>query len=282
MKLSLIAVAALSALSVLAAACGLEEPSPLGRKDPAAPATTDPAPTSAPRKLVEGSALPTSPTNLIADPGFGLVGREAGYGAFLALYDDTFSPIDLETTYDSRSPAGFGGSVALVKPAGATSTKSDPVMLLASFQGGAGPFRAQVWVSKSSVSGAPADVTNDEKGVRAMLTDETPEGEAFDLVPVDGSARTAGGRRWVLLRAEVQKPLVYGGFLVIRTGTGGGQFHIAAPEVVAQPLVDAHAVRSSRPLVKARAKTSSERAAITRYKQQRPRLMLPSTPRVGL
>ncbi|MBX3187933.1 MAG: hypothetical protein KF819_13000 [Labilithrix sp.] len=268
MKLSLIAALA---LSLLTAACGEELAPP--RQDPAPLPSAEPAPAPAPRKLVEGNALPTAPTNLLADPGFALAGREAGYGSFLAFYDETFEQVELETTFDSRSPAGFGGNVALVKPTGATNKTSSPVMLLASFQGGAGPFRAQVWISKSEVAGAPADVTNDDKGITATITEESPDGEAYDLRPVDGSARVAGGRTWVLLRAEVQKPLAYGGFIVIRTGSGGGHFHIAAPEVVAQPLVDAHAIRSSKLLAAARAKTSAERGAITRYKQQRPRLI---------
>jgi hypothetical protein len=149
-------------------------------------------------------------------------------------------------------------------------------MLLTSFQGGAGPFHAKVWVSKSNLAGAPVALTIDAKGMRASITDETPDGEAFDLTPVEGATRVAGGRTWTLLRAEITKPLAYGGFFVLHTGTGGGQFHVAAPEIVAQPLVDGLAATrsTSSPLVvRARAKTSTEKSAILRYKSKLPQLV---------
>jgi hypothetical protein len=274
MKLSLIAALSLSML----AGCGNNDDALAPRPAPVPePASEAPPAVPAKRTIVTGNALPTSPVNLIADPGFGLADQQGGFGSFLAFDEATFVPLELATMVDSRSPAGFGGAVALVRPDGATSKRSEPVLLLTSFQGGAGPFHAKVWVSKSDLSGAPAELGIDAKGIRASITDGTPDGEAFDLTPIDEATRTIGGRTWTLLRGEITKPLTYGGFFVVRTGTGGGQFHIAAPEIVAQPLVDGlTATRSlSRVSVGLRARTmsSSERAAILRYKSKPPRLV---------
>ncbi|MBS2014534.1 MAG: hypothetical protein JST00_16730 [Deltaproteobacteria bacterium] len=284
MKLSLVfASASLLSLAALSVGCSTTDEEPSIRRAPTAePEPTPPAPTATPRKLVEGNALPTSPVNLIADPGFGLVGQETGYGSFLAITESDFSQIELVTKVDSRSPAGFGGSVASVRPDGATATASEPVLVLTSFQGGAGPFRAQVWVSQSTLGGAPKDVTIDPKGIRATVTDETPDGEAFDLAVVESATRKVGDRTWVLLRGEVNKALTYGGFFVVRTGSGGGQFEIAAPEIVAQPLVDGLASTKSlgttaRSLAP-RVKTQAERSAITKYKSRVPRLMPAGAP----
>lgn len=239
------------------------------------PANVTPPPQTPPRTLVSGTQMATSPVNLIVDPGFGLVGQQAGYGSFLSLYDGTFSPVDITTTFDSRAPSGFGGSTAVVKAENATDKRSDAIVLLTSFLGGTGPFHAQVWVSKSDVKGTPVALTVDAKGITASITDGTPDGEAFDLAPVPDAQRTAGARTWTLLRGTVTKALPYGGFFLVRTGTGGGQFLVAAPEITAQPLLDGlpvHSFGSTRPAV-ARPSTASERAAIAKYKAIPPRLV---------
>lgn len=277
MKSSL-ALAVVSSSILVLAGCSTTDDEPVARRAPTAEPTTEPPPATAPpRKLVEGNALPTSPVNLVADPGFGLVGQEAGFGSFLAVTEEGFSQIELVTRADSRSPAGFGGSVAVVNPEGATDKASDPVLVLTSFQGGTGPFRAQVWVSQSTVSGKPKDVTIDPKGIRATVTDETPDGEAFDLTLVESATRKVGERTWVLLRTEIAKPLTYGGYFVVRTGSGGGQFSLAAPEIVAQPLVDGIAatksITSKAQAIAPRVKTQAERGAITKYKSRPPRFV---------
>lgn len=277
MKLSLIALTVAS-LSLLSAACSTtdENDRPRSMPGPSEPEPQAPPASPPPRTIVQGNALPTSPVNLIADPGFGLAGQQAGFGSFLAFDEESFAQLELATALDGRSPAGFGGSVGLVRPEGGTNKESAPVLLLTSFQGGDGPFHAKVWVSRSTLSGKPTDLSIDKKGIVASITDGTPDGKAFDLVPVEGGGRVAGGRTWTLLRAEITAPLAYGGFFVVHTGTGGGQFHIAAPEIVAQPLVDGMA--STRSLTtaaraaRARALTSSERSAIVRYKSKVPRL----------
>ena len=79
-----------------------------------------------------------------------------------------------------------------------------------------------------------------------------------------------------MLRAEIPGPLTYGGFFVVHTGTGGGQFHVAAPEIVAQSLVDGLASTRSTSAAfatRARAKTAKERTAILRYTSKPPQLV---------
>lgn len=274
MKLSLL-FASMSVVAIVACDDGDELRKPSGQAPSEPGAAEAPPPAPAPRTLVTGNALPTSPVNLIADPSFGTLGGQAGFGAFLAFDEATFSEVEVKTAIDSRSPAGFAGAVAVIAADGATSTQSDPVLFLTSFQGGGGPFHAKVWVSRSTLSGKPLPVTLGNKGIRATITDSALEGgEAFDLAPVEGSERIAGGRTWVLLRGEVTKPIEYGGFFVVRTGTGGGQFHVASPEIVAQPLVDGlAATRASRPALRARVPSAGERAAILRYKSAPPRLV---------
>lgn len=274
MKLSLIAVAS---LALLAAACGSTEEEP-GRP---APPSSEGAPVEEPnapppRQLVTGRQLSTSPVNLLTDPGFALVDQQTGFGSFLAFYDGTFQPFQLATKMDSQSPAGFGGAVAIVKAAGATDKKSDGVMLLTSFLGGAGPFHARLWVSKSDVKGKPVDLPTDGSAVTASIADGDPDrGESFDLAPVSGSARTVGGRTWVLYAVDVAKPLAHGGFFLVRTGEKGGQIHLAAPEVTTDQIAVGQPVLAGplRFAAKGRPKRASERAAIIKYRSIPPRLV---------
>jgi hypothetical protein len=282
MKLSLILVASIAAFAV---ACGTSDegnqgnqPAPTGE-----PPAEQPPNGAAGRQLVEGKQLPTSAVNLIADPGFGLAGQQGGYGSFLAFYEGGYDQFELETAIDSRSPAAFGGAVALVRPAGATDKKSEPVVLLTSFLGGAGPFHAQIWISKSDVKGTPVDLPTDGSAVKISIADGDPDlGESFDLKPVEGANRTAGGRTWVLYKADIAKPLTSGGFFMIRTGEKGGHIHIAAPEVTSDGLVVGQAVmRSSTTLTAARTKAPFERAAIKKYRAIPPRLT-PAAPKVRI
>ncbi len=285
MKLSLIAAASIASLAI---ACGINDEGGA----PRLPQSSDPVPTAEPaaapppRQLVEGRQLATTPVNLLTDPGFGLTGQQVGFGSFLAFYDGTYEQFEIGTTLDSRSPAGFGGQVGIIKPAGATDKKSDPVLLLTSFLGGQGPFHAQVWVSKSDVKGNPVDLPTDGSAVKVSIADGDPDtGETFDLKPVDGAARAAGGRTWVLLRADITKPLAHGGFFIVRTGSKGGQVHVAAPEVTSDQLAVGQAVmaRGALAAVSGRPKTASERLAIAKYRALPPRLV-PATaqPRLGL
>jgi hypothetical protein len=277
MKLSLIVASSLAALVI---GCGNTDEEPKTDK-PADPApTTEPAPTAPPRKLVDGKALPTSPVNLLADPAFALVGQQAGYGSFLSFYENGFRQFEMEKAFDSRSPVGFAGNIGLIKPAGATDKSSDPVLLLTSFLGGQGPFHAQIWVSKSNAAGEPVDFPTDGSAVKVSVTDGDPDrGEAFDLKPVENVIKKAGARTWVLLRADVTKPLTKGGFFVVRTGSKGGHIQLAGPEVTTDQIKIGQAVMShaSAYVAAPRALTQSERTAIVKYRSLPPKLV-PATP----
>jgi hypothetical protein len=280
MKLSLIAAAAITAS--LAAGCSVTDADKQAAPKPAD--TTAPNDTAPPRTLVDGKALPTTPVNLLADPGFSLVGREQGYGSFLAFYENSREELELGVTLDSRSPAGFGGAVALVRPKSATDTRSRSAVLLTTFLGGTGPFQAKLWVSKSNVAGEPVELPTDGSAVRASVMNGTPDSDdAFDLTVEPDTTRTIGGRTWVLLSAAIAGPLGSGGFLVIRTGTKGGHIHLAAPEITSDELTIGQAVRSRSNVTFAapRAKSAEERAAIRAYRSIPPRL-LPAAPRPQL
>lgn len=266
MKLSLVRL--LPALALASAACSSSEETSV--TPPAQPAAEAPVETPAPnvRKLVEGTAQPTSPVNLLTDPGFALVSQGASYVGFLAFDASSSSSYELETTVDSRSPAGFSGAVAIV-------STTEPVIVLARVPGGQGPFRAQIWLSKSDARGK-ASPASEPVAVTASLTEESPDGNAFDLKPVPEATRTAAGRTWVLHRAEVTKPMPYGGFLVLQTE---GPTQLAAPEVTSAEIVVGAAVRS-RPLASApgRALRAHERKAIQRFRGIKPMLVPATSP----
>jgi len=282
MKLSLITAAAVAALT-FAAGCGVSE----ADKNPEAPPPAEPTPPEPPpgRKLVDGTVMSTSPVNLLADPGFSLVGRQQpGYGSFIALYEGSSREFELAATLDSRSPAGFGGAVALVRPDKATDKKSQAVVLLTSFIGGKGPFHAKIWASKSDVAGNPVDIPTDDSAVKVSVMDGPPEApDAFDLAVDPSATRTVDGRTWILLRGDIAKPLANGGFFLVRTGTKGGHIHLAAPEVTSDELVIGQAVksRSSLKLAEARTKSGAERRVIAAYRSMPPRLV-PAAPKAQL
>lgn len=255
-------------LAPLALACGTDES---GTSVPAHPTDQTPAtqPTATPTKrtLVTGNQLPTSPTNLLADPGFQVVGGQGlSFGVFVALSETDFSQVDLSSTLDSRSPAGQGGGVGLIMPTGATDSSSDSVMTLCAISGGDGPFHAQAWVSKSHVDGRAMDFDIDPKQLKISIFDSDPDGTGYDLAVVPESTRKVGDRTWMLLELALDKPLTHGAFFVIHTGDKGGQWHIAAPEVTAQPLVAALGTQSRRlaPAVR-RPLAAVEKKAVVRY-----------------
>jgi hypothetical protein len=270
MKLSLTLNLALVAL----VGCGSSTEQPPAPAPIEAPPADAPAPAKV-RTLLDGTVQPTSPVNLLADPGFALVGQGANYTSFLAFEEESSSPYDLETGVESRAPSGFGGSVALVRTSGATDTSSSAVVMLASVPGGQGPFRAQIWFSKSDARGRPTALVTDGSAAAASVTEESPDGKAYDLSPVPEAARVVSGRTWVLYRAEIPGALPYGGFLVVRTGSAGGQVQIAAPEVTSAEIVVGApilAARTSAP-ARSRALTAYERAALRRFRGIRPRLV---------
>jgi hypothetical protein len=281
MKLSLITAVALGAL---AAGCGTSEEEkkadPPKQEEPAPPSESTPQ-----RQLVDGKTLSTSPVNLLADPGFSLVGRSSGgLGSYIAIYDGSSREADLTASLDSRSPASFGGAVAIVRAENATDSKSKAITLLTSFLGGKGPFHARIWVSKSNVAGGPVDLPTDGSAVTVSVMDGSPDSnDAYDLAVDPDVTKTIAGRTWVLLRGDVSKPLDNGGFFVVHTGTTGGQIHLAAPEVTSDEVVIGQAVKSRSSLRAAtvRTKVLAERAAIKRYYAIPPRLV-PAAPKPAL
>lgn len=276
MKLSLATagvILGLSAVSALSAGCTSSTDAPPPPAQPVeTPSPNRPEP-PARRKMVDGSLLPTPTSNLIIDPGFAVAGSETGSGSFFAFYDDgSFTRLDVNTALDSRSPAHFAGAVATLKPNGATDTKSDPVRMLGFFLGGAGPFDAQVWVSRTTVSGKPAAVPTDTKSVRVSLADGNPDGQAFDLAADDAATRRDGDRTWLLFKGTVDGPITKGGFFLISVGSSGGYHQFAAPQVVPRALASTSPLAFTRGLA-ARTKTASESAAIRFYASRRPRLV---------
>lgn len=248
---------------------------------PAQPNGPSPIPSATTRTLVDRGTYSTSPTNLLLDPGFSFGAGEGGAGAFLAFYEANFASYEFDTTIDSRSPAGFGSAVANIKPANATDTSSRAVLMLSSFLGGEGPFTVRIWASKSDAAGNPVDLVTGEDGITVSVAEDDPTGAAYELQPVPSASRVSGGRTWTLLELRLPKALPYGGFFLVRTGRGGGQHLVAAPEVLADPLVAALGTRSleaPNATLVSRAVTSAERSAIVRYRSLPPRLVAPRAP----
>lgn len=270
---ALTAVVTLAALSSLAG-CSSSEPS----ASPVAPVTSTPAPTTTPttepttppppegRKLVDGAAFATSSVNLLVDPNFTIGSDGFTAGTFVAYEELTGAKLALTTSTESRSPAGAGGSVAKIMATNVTDKSSRSALVLSSFLGGSGPFDAKIWVSKSTIDGLPTDVAFGAKGITAMVADGTPNGDSFDMTADDASRRVVGGRTWVLLRTTIPRALPYGGYFIVRAGTGGGYFSLASPEIVAQPLATTAASRPLNAVRAPRATTSEEQAAIARYR----------------
>jgi hypothetical protein len=275
---ALAAAAVAPAVSLFIAACGNDSsasgPATSATTSASAPASATGTSTTAavPRKLIEGHLLPSSPGNLLLDPGFGqLSSQEASYGSFLGYYADDSSQFVASTTLDSRSPAGFSGNVAILLAAMATDTKSRSIQLIASILGGTGPYHASIWVSKSNVAGQPTDFSPADKQISISLATDFGSGpsaakaQVYPLVP-DATPQVAGnGRAWTHYQVDVTDPLPYGVFLLIGTGTKGGAFELAAPEITSAALENQLSTMS---LVKtqSRALTDDERALITRYK----------------
>lgn len=255
-------------------ACSEHFPVSLEQQPTSTPTHVDPAPvTTAPRTLVSGKA-PTGATNLLLDPSFALT-DSPGSGGFLPVYEAQGSLAAIDTEFDSRSPAGIGNAIGKIAPTGGTDTKSKAVLLLASFAGGPGPFTAQVWVSKTTVSGDPiSNISLGNTGISASITtDPNAQSDVVDLTKAD--QRVSGGRTWILLRGQVTTDLSRGGFFFVRTGTDGGHYLVASPSLVADPLA---AGTENRALVttSVRPLRAEERRAIQRYKAIPPRLVPPA------
>lgn len=238
---------------------------------PSATVTVTPPPvptTTTKRTLVEGQLVPTAPKNLLLDPGFFLT-EQGGQvtGAFLALFEANQDQATVTTRVDSTSPAGFGGGVLTAKDPKAAAEKSRSLQLIAGFTGGPGPFAASVWVSSIDEEGNPRPFPEDGGGFAATVLD-SKQATAGTLKRDPAKTKTVGNRVWAYYSGTWTKALVGGGLFSITTGTKGGGFELAAPEVVPSDTkgLSLRAPMTVRPM------TDSERAVAAKIAALPPKL----------
>lgn len=227
------------------------------------PPPPPPPPPAALRTLGTGTLQPTTTQNLLLDPGFFLT-EQGGQiaGAFLAVYEQGQGQLQLRVRIDSTSPAGFGGGVVLAKDPKATDEKSRSIQFLAAFTGGKGPFVAKVWVSATDASGAPRAFPEDGGGFEASVLNPARQSSAANLVRDPEKTKQVGARTWALYTGQLAPEIVGGGMMIMTTGTKGGGFEFAAPEIVA---ISAANGMSRIPTLALRPLKSSERDAIETY-----------------
>ncbi len=256
--------------SVAVVACGDDgAPAPTPTPSATVPENPPPAPTTTTKRtLVEGKLVPTAPKNLLLDPGFSLT-EQGGQitGAFLALFEANQDQATVTTRVDSTSPAGFGGGVLTAKDPKATDEKSRSLQLIAGFTGGPGPFTASVWVSAIDAAGTPRAFPDDGGGFAAVVFDSS-QATAGTLKRDPAKTKTVGNRVWAYYSGTWTKPLVGGGLFSITTGTKGGGFELAAPEVVPSDTkgLSLRAPMTVRPM------TDSERAVAAKIAALPPKL----------
>ncbi len=230
--------------------------------------TDDSAPVVGPKRtLVTGALVVGSAVNLVPDPGFALTQQPGSYGGFYGSTGADSAELVIVPVRDSRSPAGLRGSVALVTAAGATDEAGAGITLLATVTGGAGPFHAEVWISKSMLSGTPAAF--DASDFNAAIFDQ--RGGAMSMTAVVADARVVDGRTWIPTRVDFAGGLTDGGYFSVGIPTSGGTWHVAAPSLVAQPLVDGLPPRALRWDTALRAQTAVEKNAVAKLRARRPR-----------
>lgn len=244
-------------------------PTPTVTTTPPLPTTPVPLPTSAPKRtLLTAGLTPTRAQNLLLDPGFELTAQgQQGAGTFLAFYAASSGQLQIDVSTRSDSPAGFGGGVAMLKDPKATDDKARSIQLIASFTGGKGPFDASVWVSAVDAAGEPRPFPEDGGGFDASIVDAKQTSSAT-LQRDPEKTRIVGKRTWVQFRGQLKRDLVGGGLMAIETGTKGGGFEAAAPEIVALPTLAPTASTSlarRAPEVTWRALRADERATIAAY-----------------
>lgn len=260
------------ALAIASTACGTTSsdptPPPGSVPPPSDDGGADPAPP--PRTLVDGRALPGAAENMIIDPGFSLLAqRRQSWGSFLAFRNDAMTEAQVEVAVDSRSPARFAGGVATLPGDAANLSR---IILLTSFVGGAGPWRASLWVARRSTGDGKA-LPLDAQSLQVTVAAESPDQTGFALEADAASAYTAGGRTWTRFTASVPDSLQSGGFFLVSLSGGANDWHLAAPELVPQPLLPTRKSLAARPLVRTRALGRAELDAIRKYRSIPPRLM---------
>lgn len=269
------------AASIVLTGCGKsdEAAAPVAETEDAGTtkAEKDSGATTSGRTLIEGNLLPGSTNNMLLDPGFALLGSQS-QGQFFA-FTSSGSSVDLSSRFDSSSPVGVrGGALYLADPS-ATDTSSKSVTLLSSFVGGKAAFSAQVWISHSNATGDPAPFPEDEEAITVTIA----SGDVADGFPIKRTSikpRVANGRTWVQFAGRVEND-IKGGFFLVTTGTSGGSWLLAAPEVTATAsLPTGNTFRGVGSIASPRRLSDSERSAIKRYAAFPPRLGLISKPRL--
>lgn len=281
----LLVSALVTSLALPLIACGGDDAVGVGITPPAPTGTVAPPPgtiTPPIRTLTEGTLLPTTTQNLLLDPGFALT-EDGGQiaGAFLAVYEQGQGQLALDVRLDSTSPAGFAGGVVLAKEPKAGAEKSRSIQFLAAFTGGKGPFVAKVWVASVNEAGAPRAFPEDGGGFEATILDPARSSGAGAAVLARDPEKTkvANGRTWVLYQGTLTRDLVGGGMMIMTTGTKGGGFELAAPEIVAVSAVAAGGLTRGRQM-QIRDMRASERAAIATYGRI-PKQLVPAHARTG-
>ncbi|MBK6463269.1 MAG: hypothetical protein IPF92_20025 [Myxococcales bacterium] len=238
-------LAALSACEGAAPAPPAPAPSASVTSPPPPPAPPPSVPP--PRTLVTGTLRPGSPENLLIDPGFsGAEQGEQGAGGFLAYFAKTFARFTPVAVPDSASPAGHGGNVLALSNATVPLPRAIEVVLR--FTGGKGPFVAEVWMAARDPEGAarPWGPTGPSATILAPAADQ-----ATTLAPDQSPPRQASGRSWTRFTGTFSGDIVGAGLLVVNTGSLPGTVDLAAPQVLAVPIVStlgrATSPRSLRP-----------------------------------
>jgi hypothetical protein len=222
---------------------------------PDAPAS----PTPAVRTMKTGALLPASPKNLLLDPNFAETAES--WGHFLTFA----SAATIETRTFSTSPAGVGAPVAIVVDESATDEKGRLLTILSSFVGGPGPYRAGVWISHTTIDGAPTPFPEDATTATASITSMTGAAKSWDLAR--DATVVSGGRTWIHLRADIAEALPGGGFLNLKVGRVGGRFLLAGPEVVPLSVESGVTTKSLRSFAVARPSDGDELGAIAAYRR---------------
>lgn len=223
------------------------------------------------RTIVHRPLLAGSAQNLLLDIAF----REPGWGHFTTIFDTGYSQVAVASKTLSLSAASVSAPVGIFKDPAATDDKSKGMVSVASFVGGAGPFTARVWISRSTVAGAPAELLDDASEFRASITTGgIPEGKAYDLTRKD--EKVVGNRTWVLFEARVEATLPSTAFFNLKFGRRGGAYMVQAPEVIALNLLPpGDTPMAMKVSVPARTVTFEESAAVAYYLRQPHQLVVP-------
>jgi hypothetical protein len=264
----------LFALSLGVVACGSSSEPEQPKSDLPTDPGSQPQPQPAVRTLINRPLLSGSPLNLVLDQGF----RDSGWGHFTTVYDNLSGQLTPTQRTFSLSPVSVTAPVGIFKDPAATDEKSKGFTSLCSFLGGKGPFVARVWVSRSSVAGAPLPLEDDPAVFRTSITTGgLPEGKAYDLARKE--EKLLGDRTWILFEGTIDAELPSTAFFNLKFGRRGGGFMVTAPEVLATALLPpAGKTMALQLALRARTVLPEESSAIAAYVRQPHQLGLAKVP----